>query len=328
MKTIPVALIVVGIMLSLISGVALAQDEDQSFTVGIVAFREDYAVMIENFIQGMTELGYIQDENITYLYGGTAEVDPERQHELVQDLVDAQVDLIFVPDEPEAVVVHEHTDTIPVVFAMSGDPIGAGLVEDLIHPGTNFTGVAMLSGYAAKRLELLKAVDPGIERVYIPYVLDNMTGENQLAELESVAEPLAIELVVEQIADREAMIAAIASLPDDIDAIFFFSGERLSQSAYPQWFAASVRHQAGLSIPIYGQIPGVLMGYGPDVQVNAVQSARIVDQILRGANPAVVPVQNAESALMINLPMAQMLGIEVPRAALMQASLIMHAGDG
>jgi putative ABC transport system substrate-binding protein len=326
MKYIRVALIIIGTVLFLVSGIALAQD-DESVTVGIVAFREDYVVMIDSFVQRMAELGYVEGENITYFRGGTAETDTEMQHAIVQEVVEAGVDLIFVPNEPEAVVVHEFTDTIPTVFAMAGDPVGSGLVDDLTRPGRNFTGVAMLSGFTARRLQLLKEVDPTVEQVYIPYVLDNLTGESQLAEMEEIAEALGIELVVGEIADREGMLEAIATLPEDIDAIFFFSGEQLSQSTYPQWFAASVRLRAGLCIPIYGRIPGVLMGYGPDVLVNATLAADIADLILRGADPADVPVQNAESALMVNLQMAQGLGIEVPRAALRQAGIIMRAGD-
>ena len=326
MKQIRTVLVTTLIIVLALSGTVNAQNADP-FTVGIVAFREDYAVMIESFIQGMTDLGYVEGENISYLYGGTAEIDSDLQRALAQAVVDAGVDLIFVPDEPEAIVVHELTDVIPVVFAMAGDPIGSGLVVDLTRPGGNFTGVAMLSGFTGRRLQLLKEVDPTIARVYIPYVLDNPTGDSQLAEMEDIAESLEIELVVGEIGDREGMMAAIAALPEDIDAIFFFSGERLSQSAYPQWFAASMRLRAGLAIPIYGRIPGVLMGYGPDVKANAAQTAQMADLILRGADPAEVPVQNAESSLMINLQMAEMLSIEVPRGALRQAGMIMRSGD-
>lgn len=323
MKQIPILLMVIVIALS--AGTAFAQDDDMP-TVGIVSFREMYSVTIDSFIDGMTDLGYVEDEDIVYIRAETIEDDSEVQRESIQDVIDAGVDVILAVDEREAVVVRELTDSIPIVFGTSNDPIGAGLVDDLTEPGGNATGVVAMTGVSGRRLQLLVEIDPTIERVYIPRTPENLGAETQLAEMEAVAESLEIELVVEDIADLPTLIQTITTL-EGIDAIFLMSGDRLSQTASLHWFGASMRLQAGLSIELFGRVPGVLMGYGPSTLANAQLAAAMVDQILRGADPAEMPVQNAETGLMINLEIAQGLGIDVPRGVLRQAELIIRSGD-
>lgn len=321
-----IVLIFAVVMVALVAGSIQAQDDDVA-TVGIVAFQPMYQQMIDSFIEAMAGLGYVVGENITYVYEGFPGDDLEIQRETAQMIIDAEVDVILAVNEQEAVLVRELTDTVPIVFGMSNDPVTVGLVEDLTEPGGNATGIVVLPGITGRRLQLLWEICPTLERIYVPLTAENTTGEAQLAELAMIAEPLEIELVVEEIGDMESLLEAIATLPEDIDAIFLLSGDRLSQRASLPWFGASVRHRAGLSIEVYGRVPGVLMGYGPSTLGNTRQAARMVNQILNGADPAQIPVQNAESALMINLEVAHGLGIDIPRAALRQAELIIRAGD-
>jgi putative ABC transport system substrate-binding protein len=88
-----------------------------------------------------------------------------------------------------------------------------------------------------------------------------------------------------------------------------------------------MRLQAGISIAAYAPVPGVLMGYGPDLAANSGTAAGMVDQILRGADPATMPILNSEYSLMVNMVVAESLGIDIPRGILRQAGLIMRNTD-
>jgi putative ABC transport system substrate-binding protein len=308
-----------------ISGAAYAQEND-SYTIGILNITGRLQDAAVGFMDGMTELGYIEGENVRYLYDGPLEdLDSDQWPEMAQALVDADVDLLFATSGDEAQILQELTDTIPIVFSLSSDPIGAGLVESFTDPGGNITGIET-AHYHERRLQLLLEMDPSIELVYYPYNPEGTGVEEMLAGLEEMADQLEIQLVTAAFTDVASVREALEDMPEDADAVFF-SPEGLLFQYLPDWVEAAMQLQAGISIPAYLPMPGILMGYGPDPFAGGEQAAGMVDRILRGADPADLPVESAEYFLMVNLETAEMIGIDLPRGILRQADLIVRPGD-
>ncbi len=325
LKTLAITIAVLSIILP---AMGFAQEDSETFTVGIVTVAAVLQEVADGFMEGMTELGYEEGENVTYLYDGPLEeLEDEERIEAVQALIDAEVDVIFASGSDEVVLVQSLTDEIPIIFGLASDPIGAGLVESFNEPGGNATGIEIF-GYHDRRLQLLVEIDLSIERVYYPYNPERPGAEEVFESLQETAEELEIELVAVEITDIESAVEATENIPDDINAIFLSTeGLVFAPPVMPGWFAASMQLQAGISIPAYVPIPGILMGYGPDVVASGQQAARLVDRILHGADPADLPVESAEYFLLIDLGTATAFDIEISRGILRQADTIVRPGD-
>lgn len=344
MKYFKTLLITVAILIFAVSGAAYAQDDGESHTIGIIVLNSQLESTAYTFLTEMAELGYIEDdidnllaelaetgyveqEKDTFIYDMQLAEDVERLPEVIQSMIDAEVDVIFTPTQQEAVFVKTLNDEVPIVFGIGADPVGVGLVESLTEPGGNVTGIAAV-GYNGRRMQLLAEIDPTIERVYYAYDPTKSASVNALEEIEVVAESLDIEIVAQETRNLEDVLEAIENIPEDIDAIFISTDVMMYDPlAWSGWVTASMRLKAGISIAAYADFPGILMGYGPDITANAAQAARLVDQILRGADPADIPVENAEYALIINLETAMALEIDIPRGVLRQADAIVRPDD-
>ncbi len=343
MKHLKTFLIVFAVITLFVSGTVHAQD-DEEYTIGIFLLSSQLESVVEPFIGELIELGYIEGDieeiwtellesrsfeqgNVTIIFPPAIDEDEESIPEVVQSLIDAGVDVIFTPFQADAAAIHPFNDEIPMVFGTSDDPVGVGLVEDLTEPGGNVTGITSRD-YHGMRLQLLLEIDPSIERVYYPYNPDKTSSVSALEEIEAVAEAEGLEIVTYEFSDAAGVMQAIQNIPDDVDAIFMSADlENFSPQTMGAWIATSMRVKVGISLPAYAEVPGALMGYGPDLAKNGILAARQVDQILRGADPAVMPVQNSEYALMVNLMAAAVLEIDVPRSILRRANLIMRPGE-
>jgi putative ABC transport system substrate-binding protein len=149
---------------------------------------------IEAFRQGLRDLGYIEGKNILVEYRYMGGI-PERSPILVADLVQLKVD-VLVSTVPSAIIaVKQATKTIPIVIVTSQDPVAAGVVDSLTHPGGNVTGFTLLTrDLSGKRLELLNEVVPGISRVGILWVTPSATGDSGFKEYEATGRALKIQL--------------------------------------------------------------------------------------------------------------------------------------
>jgi ABC-type uncharacterized transport system substrate-binding protein len=151
--------------------------------------------MIEAFLQGLRDLGYVEGRNVVIEYR-SAEGKLERYPALVAELVALKVDVIFVPGTPAAVAAKQATKTLPIVFTAVADPVADGLVTSLARPGGNVTG---LSGFSpelvGKRLELLKQAVPGVSRVAVlwqPGSVPELTEKHMLKEADVAARALGV----------------------------------------------------------------------------------------------------------------------------------------
>jgi putative ABC transport system substrate-binding protein len=180
-----------------------------------------HAPVIEGFKAEMTELGYVEGENVTYIYNGVVEPNLQAVDTEIENLLAQDVDLLFSVGNLatlQAKQAVEGTD-IPAVFGSVLDPVGEGLVESIAHPGGNLTG-SQGSKQEPKALEWLVTIVPGANKVYLPYNPNDAVTLTALPSVEEAAAQLNIELVLDEVQSAEEAITAIESLPEDVDAIF------------------------------------------------------------------------------------------------------------
>lgn len=294
------------------------------FTIGLITNSQNGLRNIQGFKDGMREFGYVEEQTVTYLFDGnpTAGEDlPDR----LQEMVAAEVDLIFTAGTPTGVAAYEVTNggPIPVVFGVIADPIAAGVMTDLTQPGGNMTGV-MLSDNQGRRLELFQELVPTIRRVFIPYDPTDSASTSALAQLTELAPLLDLEIIEGNAQNGAEVDALLNDFPDQVDAIFLVPGTTVNEYL-PDIVAIALERRLPLSGPSTAQVEeGALMTYGFTHHEAGAQAARIADQILKGGNPGEIPVEIAEFFLVINLPAAEAIGIVVSDAMLQRANIIIR----
>jgi putative tryptophan/tyrosine transport system substrate-binding protein len=282
------------------------------------------ASRIEAFRHGLRDLGYVEGRNITLEYR-FADGQADRLPALVAELVRLPVDVLVV-DGTTAIRRAQHaTTTIPIVMAVSGDPVGEGLVASLARPGGNITGLSSrapeLSG---KRLELLKEAVPHFSRVAALWHRDAPVG-SYLQETQAAAQALGLQLQALAVRSPDEFDQAFAEMTRAhadalvlIPSALFFShrtqlGTLAMQHRLPTMFLEREFVEAG-----------GLMAYGPSLADLSRRAATYVHKILQGAKPADLPVeQPTKFELIINLKTAKELGLTIPSAVLFQADKVM-----
>jgi putative ABC transport system substrate-binding protein len=306
---------------------ACSQGQEKSkrhFTIGLVTNSANGMRNVQGFKDGMAELGYVEGEDVTYVFEGEP-TNADRLDAVIQEMVDGKVDLIFTAGTPTGVAAHRVTEGtgIPVVFGVIADPIAAGVMTDLTRPGGNMTGVR-LNPDQARRLELLLDVAPDTRRVFVPYDPEDSASTSALDQVKAIALDLGVEIVEGTARSDEQVTELLANIPKDIDAIFMVPGTTVSQRLQ-DLLAVALARNLPVSGPSTIQVEqGALTTFGFIHHKVGAQAARIADQILKGADPGTLPVQTAESYLVVNLNTAQDIGLEVPYEILQQAETIIR----
>ena len=304
---------------------ACGNDRPKSYTVGIVNIVPDFEVIVAGFRKGMTEAGYIEGENITYIYEG-ATVDLDKLDAVAEGLVAADVDLIFSLTTPATRAVKKATAGTgqPVIFVPLTDPVGAGIGNSLREPGGNITGVTF-GVQEARRMEWLVRIAPPIKKIYVPYNLEDQSPVLALKEVRPVAAKLGVELITREIRNPEELNTAIENIPAEADAVFL-----LPDSLVSTRLQDLVEATTKLKLPVSGanvdvvKTLGVLTSYGLDLFSSGKQAARLADQVFQGVKPSDLPVETAELYLAINLKVAKAIGLDIPDEILQQASIIVR----
>jgi putative ABC transport system substrate-binding protein len=276
--------------------------------------------------QQMAELGWIEGQNLLVEFRHADGV-VARLPELATELVQAGVEVIYTSSTPEADAARQATKSIPIV-AGSADPVRAGLVQSLARPGGNVTAYSNFDiELNAKRIELLKECVPRLARMA---VLRDIQGrgtpmfEGHSEVVERSASGLGIEVLYAGASMTEAgqVETAISGvMTQHADGLYVASSPQL-YSFQPQIAELAVRNHLPSIAPnaSYARA-GVLMGYAANEDELKRRSAVLVDKILRGANPAELPVERATKFdFAINLKTAGALGITVPQSLLQQAT--------
>ncbi len=302
-----------------------ASDEDnRHFTIGLVTNNPNGLRNVQGFKDGMTELGYIEGEDVTYIFEG-APIKGDELDAFLERLVEAEVDLIFTAGTPTGVAAHRITagTNIPVVFGVIADPIAAGVMENLTRPDGNMTGV-MLSQSQARRLELLLEIVPDIKRVFVPYNPEDAAPVSAVAQICELAPGLGIEIVEGKARNDSEVTELLNNVPEDIDAIFLVPDSTVN-SRLADVLAVAFDRKLPVSGPSTAQVEeGALTTYGFIHHEVGAQAARIAHHILKGADPGEYPVETAEFYLAINFQVADAIGLEIPYEILQQAEIIIR----
>jgi putative ABC transport system substrate-binding protein len=292
----------------------------KTFTIGILTPGFAFDVNVEGFKDGMTELGYIEGQNVTYIFDGPIE-DEEAQIAYAASLEEQKVDVIFVSSTGGLRSAQAGAKNTPIVFAPVAYPVAAELIDSLSKPGHNTTGVSN-GGSHGPRLQWLLKVAPEIKRVYIPMQPGATSSELTLLEVQAAADDLGLTLVIGDMTNDAEVDQAIADFPDDVDAIFMIPGPFVGDTL-PRWLEVSLEHKIPLSPEVSVENGGLVTYIADDYNVGY-QAARLVDQILDGASAGDLPVETAEFTLGINLKTADELGLTIPDSILGQAKTIIR----
>jgi len=278
---------------------------------------------LEAFRQGLRDLGYVEGQNIV-LEPRWAEGSEARLRELAAELVHLPVD-VLVPGGTRATLATQYaTRTIPIVMLVGVDPVAAGLIASLGHPGGNMTGLSVMTGeLSGKQLEFLKEAVPMVSRVA---VLANPTDPNtppRLPYLQDVAHALRVQLHVLEV-QVERAFAAIQR--EGIGAFLVLSDTLLMDQFRNDITAFALRHRLPAMYTASGDVEaGGLMTYRASLPDMYRRAASYVDKLLKGTKPGDLPVeQPTQFTLVINLKTAQAIGLTIPPTLLFQADEVIR----
>jgi putative tryptophan/tyrosine transport system substrate-binding protein len=271
---------------------------------------------ISAFMRGMMGLGWAEGRNLrTDIRWAANSIDRARQH--ATELVRLQPDVILADSTPQTAALQSETQNIPIVFVQVSDPVGSGFVNGLPRPGANITGFMIFEpSTAGKWLELLTKLLPNVSHAAAMFNPDTApyVYSYYLPAFETAARSLKIEPITAPVrsdAEIEAVIELLARKPDSglvtmADA-FMFAHRRFIISTATRAKVPAIHAVSGAARD------GGLLSYGPDVLDVYSRAATYVDRILRGANPADLPVQFPEKLVMaLNLRAAAALGLTIP----------------
>ena len=279
------------------------------------------------FGQGLSEQGYVEGRNVEIIYRSAQQT--EGFLALAADLVRRRVALIVIPDPGTgaALAAKSATGSIPIVFGIGSDPVESGLVASLNRPGGNLTGVYFLNQeLTAKHLELLHKIAPNVTTVGFLVNPTNSVVKAQNREAETAARSLGLNLTILNATTPNEIEAAFATVVErqigalavDADSLFFLQRDQLA--------AHAARHvvPAIYSAREYVEVGG-LMSYGARLSDTLRVVGSYAGRILKGANPADLPVQQSTRIEMaLNLGTAKALGLTVPQTLLVAADEVIE----
>jgi putative tryptophan/tyrosine transport system substrate-binding protein len=277
------------------------------------------------FVQRIAQLGWIDGKNLKITYRW-AEGRNDRFAEMATELVRLNVDLILTHNTVPTLAVKQATSSIPVVFATAGDPIGSGIVASLSRPGGNLTGLSgQAPDTAGKRIEILREIAPGLERLGILTEVGNPYAALDVKEVQRAAHTFGIQVETLEVRSGDDINAAVNSLKDRVQALYVL--------AVPIFLAN--REQIGAA-SLVARLPtiyvirefvqaGGLISYGPNWPSMWRRAADLVAKVLNGVKPGDIPIeQPTQFDLVINARTAKALGLAVSPALLARADEVIE----
>jgi putative ABC transport system substrate-binding protein len=311
-------------MVALLAARARAQNRPRPARIGVVSHRSSADETLENLRQELAQRGYVEGRDIV-IEERYAAGDAARLAALVGELLALPVDVLVAQGTPASLAAKRQTTTVPVVI-QSGDPVGAGLVASLSHPGGNITGTSIVSGdYSIKWLELLKEAVPELHRVAVLWNPDNPVIAGEVDAMKAAAPRFGLDVAAFPGRPKEIDTSFAAIATTGVDGLVLADDAFLhSLSQRVADFAAARRLPNIAGFSNYTGLGG-FMSYSVDFIALGRRTGRYVDRILKGAKPADLPVeQMSEFTLRINLKTAASLGLTVPSAILARADEVIE----
>jgi putative ABC transport system substrate-binding protein len=271
------------------------------------------------FVTRLRELGWIEGHTVAIEYRW-AEGRKERFAEFAAEFVRLKVDVI-VTAASAGYAAKQVTSTIPIVLAVATDPVGDGLVASLARPGGNVTGLSLQQkDVAGKRVGLLHEMLPNLHRVAILADAGYPADALEMGEVEATARPLGIAVTRLAIRRADDIAPAFEALKSGADALYVCADALTATNRLLISTLAGAARLPTISGAREDVEVGSLMSYGPSLSDMFRRTAEYVDQILRGAKPADLPIeQPTKFELVINLKTAKALGLTVPQSLLATA---------
>jgi putative tryptophan/tyrosine transport system substrate-binding protein len=303
---------------------ARAQQPRKLPTVGVLGSNAAiWRPWMDAFVQRLRELGWIEGRTILIEYRW-ADARPERVAEIAAEFVDLKVDVILTAG-PNTAIAKQATSIIPIVFAISNDPVGGGLVASLAQPGGNVTGLSLqATDLSGKRVELLRELVPQLRRLAVIGNVGFRDAVLEMANVRAAARALGLEVVPLEI-QRAKDITPFAALNPQADALYVVADALVTSN-----------RTRILTLALAARLPmifndrdavqaGGLMSYGTSNAKRFARAADYVNKILRGAKPGDLPVeQPTQFDLTINLTTAKALGLEVSPTLLARADEVIE----
>ncbi len=296
--------------------------------IGVIssASSSDYAPMLAAFRKALGETGFVEGQNVKIEYVW-ADEQYDRLPALAADLVHRQVSLIVAAATPAALAAKPATSTIPIVFAIGGDPVRTGLVESLSRPGGNLTGAAHINVETApKRLELMHELMPAEKVLGLLLNPTNPVASSVAAGVQAAATSLGLELKVVHAHTEEDLDAVFASLRGMRVGALVIGTDPFFTSRSEKLGALSLR----LAIPAIYQYrafaeAGGVMSYGGSITDSYRHAGIYAGRILKGEKPGDLPVQlSTKIELFLNLKSAKLLGLDPPLSLLGRADEVIE----
>lgn len=308
---------------------SVAQQAAKVPRIGFLAVgsRERRAFMIEGFLRGLRDHGYVEGQNIVIEYRFSEDRN-DRLPTLAAELVASKVQVIVASGTPASFAAKHATGTIPIVMGgLAADPVETGLVASLARPGGNITGMSMMTApLGGKRLELLKRTVPGLSLVAVFWNPPNPAYGPILKELEAAAPALRLKLQRLEV-----------RVPADFDGAFEAAiRQRAGALIAPGDPLVANRPRVVADLALKHRLPtlmdnkefveaGGLLSLGLDLVESYRRAATHVDKILKGANPAYLPMeQPTKIDLFVNLKTARAIGLTIPESVLVQATHVIQ----
>ena len=278
------------------------------------------------FQQSLRRLGWIDGNNLQIDYRwSTGDSDQVRKDAV--DLVALAPDVLLATGSSSVAALQQATRTVPIVFALVSDPVGAGFVDSLPRPGSNATGFTNFEYViSAKWLELLKQIAPGLTRVAVLRDSAIAAGAGQLGAMQAVAPSLGVELSPIGVRDAGEIERAIAAFARSPDGGLILTASALAPVHRDLIITLAARHRLpAVYYERYFAADGGLISYGPDQLDQYRRAAGYVDRILKGEKAANLPVQSpAKYELVVNLKTAKELGLTIPETILVRADEVIE----
>jgi putative tryptophan/tyrosine transport system substrate-binding protein len=277
------------------------------------------------FVDALRERGWVEGRNLVFELRSALRA--ERYPEVAAELVAPRPDLIIANSSQATEALCQKTDTIPIVMIGVADPIGSGFVASLARPGGNVTGLSLQLGETnQKALQLLTETRPGISRIGLFWVPDNLGSRLNKEALVAIAPRLGVALEPVAIRAPEEFDAAFAAVTRSrADGLFTHSAPLLLSKREEIIAFAIDRRLPTMGANTQWARGGLLMSYAPDNIVQWRRAADYVDRILKGTKPADLPVeQPTKFDFVINLKTARAIGIEIPPLLLGRADEVIE----
>jgi ABC-type uncharacterized transport system substrate-binding protein len=309
---------------------ARAQQGEQMRRIGVLmainANDAEAQARIAAFVAGLQQLGWTVGKNVRVDYR-LAGIDADTLRKYAGELVALAPDVILAQSSPSIAALLQATRTVPIVFTLVADPVGAGYVDSLAHPGGNATGFTVFEySIAAKWLELLKEIAPRVTRVAVFRELAVAAGPAQFSAAQTVAPSLGMELRPVDTRDAGEIERTITAFAQGSNGGLLVTGS--SSSTLHRNLIITLAARYRLPAVYFERLfvaAGGLISYGADYVDQFRRAAGYVDRILKGEKPGDLPVQApTKYELVVNIKTAKELGLTIPPAVLARADAVIE----